>query len=233
MTLPLALTTSSRVHGEPDTDAVMHQYLHTVGASVGKKVSGVRVGGAKDLDDSGQGGVSDGARAEQNFWVSLILWTWCARLFACTRSCEMRDFNSRRDRRTLTAIRALQPCLASKHDPHAGAEWSAPPVLHWPIKKPDTGAGFFVGRAFSSNLLPKDPATWTASTKPSGQWPGRSQLRQREPSLQRLQEKQQPRRRRHSSRLIPERRQQTSGFCPQLRKLLALDTPFRGRQRWS
>ena len=35
--------------GKPDTDAVMHQYLHTVGASVGKKVSGVRVGGAKDL----------------------------------------------------------------------------------------------------------------------------------------------------------------------------------------
>ena len=48
--------------GKPDTDAVMHQYLHTVGASVGKKVSGVRVGGAKDLDDSGQGGVGDGAR---------------------------------------------------------------------------------------------------------------------------------------------------------------------------
>ena len=42
--------------------------VHTVGASVGEKISRVRVGVAKDLDDSGQGGVSDSARAEQNFW---------------------------------------------------------------------------------------------------------------------------------------------------------------------
>ena len=31
--------------------------VHTVGASVGEKISRVRVGVAKDLDDSGQGGV--------------------------------------------------------------------------------------------------------------------------------------------------------------------------------
>lgn len=43
--------------GKPDTNSVMHQYFHAVGAPVGKQVGGVRVGGAKDLDDSGQGGV--------------------------------------------------------------------------------------------------------------------------------------------------------------------------------
>jgi hypothetical protein len=41
--------------GKPDTDAVMHQYLHAGGTSVGKEVGGVGVGCTEDLDDSGQG----------------------------------------------------------------------------------------------------------------------------------------------------------------------------------
>lgn len=47
--------------GKPDADAVMHQYLHASGTSVGKEVGGVWMGCTKDLNDSGQGGV--GARS--------------------------------------------------------------------------------------------------------------------------------------------------------------------------
>ena len=43
--------------GQPDTNAVMHQYLHAVGASVGKEVGGVRMSATEDLYDPGQGGV--------------------------------------------------------------------------------------------------------------------------------------------------------------------------------
>jgi hypothetical protein len=43
--------------GQPDTNSVMYQYFHAVGASVGKEIGGVRMGSAKDLNDSGQGGV--------------------------------------------------------------------------------------------------------------------------------------------------------------------------------
>jgi hypothetical protein len=51
---------------KPDADAVMHQYLHAVGASVGKEVSGMRMRCAKDLDYSGQGGVGAGAHVQGN-----------------------------------------------------------------------------------------------------------------------------------------------------------------------
>jgi hypothetical protein len=43
--------------GQPDANSVMHQYFHAVGASVGKEIGGVGVSCAKDLDNSGQGGV--------------------------------------------------------------------------------------------------------------------------------------------------------------------------------
>ena len=61
-----------RDQGNPSTKASSFGRLKLIRCTssvhtVGEKVSGVRVGGAKDLDDSGQGGVSDGARAEQNF----------------------------------------------------------------------------------------------------------------------------------------------------------------------
>lgn len=45
----------------PDADAVVHEYLHTIGAFVGKEISGVRVGRAEDCHHAGKCGI--GARA--------------------------------------------------------------------------------------------------------------------------------------------------------------------------
>lgn len=46
---------------QPDLDAVVHQHLHAVGASIGKEVSMVRLGRPEDLDNARQRDV--GARA--------------------------------------------------------------------------------------------------------------------------------------------------------------------------
>ena len=40
--------------GQPEADAIVHQHLHAVGASIGKEVGVVRVGCTKDLDDACQ-----------------------------------------------------------------------------------------------------------------------------------------------------------------------------------
>jgi hypothetical protein len=52
--------------GQPDADTVMHQYLHAVGAPVGKEVRGVRMRCAEDLHDSGQGGVGAGPHVHRH-----------------------------------------------------------------------------------------------------------------------------------------------------------------------
>ena len=46
---------------QPQAEAVVHEHLHAIGASVGKEIGMVRLGGAEDLDDARKGGV--GARA--------------------------------------------------------------------------------------------------------------------------------------------------------------------------
>ena len=42
---------------QPHADPVMHEHLHAVGALVGKQIGVMRVGCAKDLNDTGQGGL--------------------------------------------------------------------------------------------------------------------------------------------------------------------------------
>lgn len=44
--------------GKPDSESVMHQYLHPVGPSVGKQIRVMRVGRAKHLDHPGKRRVS-------------------------------------------------------------------------------------------------------------------------------------------------------------------------------
>ena len=59
----LALVQPAR--GQPDADAVMHEYLDTVGALIGKEISRVRMRGAEDGYHSGQRGIGAGAHVQR------------------------------------------------------------------------------------------------------------------------------------------------------------------------
>ena len=51
--------------GQPDADAVVHQHLDAVGASVGEQVGMVRVGRAEHADHPGQRRVGAGAHVQR------------------------------------------------------------------------------------------------------------------------------------------------------------------------
>src|SRR5665647_180889 len=50
--------------GQPESNSIMHQHFHAVGASIGKEVSGVRVGTTEDLDNACQGRVDASAHVQ-------------------------------------------------------------------------------------------------------------------------------------------------------------------------
>src|SRR5665647_2526177 len=50
--------------GQPESNSIMHQHFHAVGASIGKEVSGVRVGTTEDLDHARQGRVNASAHVQ-------------------------------------------------------------------------------------------------------------------------------------------------------------------------
>ncbi|GBH08470.1 hypothetical protein KPSA1_01844 [Pseudomonas syringae pv. actinidiae] len=46
---------------QPDTNPVVHQHFHSVGPSIGKDISAVRLRRTEHRDNSGQGGLGAGA----------------------------------------------------------------------------------------------------------------------------------------------------------------------------
>lgn len=69
---PYELSLMQPARRQPDADAIVHEYLDTVGALVGKEIGGVRVGRAEDCHHAGKCGIGGGADSvEMMVWLAM------------------------------------------------------------------------------------------------------------------------------------------------------------------